>query len=96
LVARAVHASYYDVDTAKHRKEALMSECAKCEIMENKLKDMERMQDGEQKRLTYLIEDFQNATYTTSANFLDVHSDIGWVLRWLSVVTGLTVFGLFL
>ncbi|MGYP004296621313 len=73
-----------------------MSECANCKAMVKRLQDMERMQDGEQERMTCLIEDFQSATYTTSCNFLDVHTDMGWVFRWLWVVTGLSVLGLFL
>jgi len=73
-----------------------MNECAKCRSLEDKIAGLERMQDSEQNRLTGLIQSFEEATYTTSCNFLDVHVDIGWVFRWMWVVTGLSVLGLFL
>jgi hypothetical protein len=52
--------------------------------------------DSEQDRLTCLTESFESSVYTTSVNFLDVHSDMGWAFRGLWVILGIAILGLLL
>ena len=68
----------------------------KCKELERRIAAIERQMDSEQDRLTCLTESFESSVYTTSVNFLDVHSDMGWAFRGLWVILGIAILGLLL